>query len=315
MSGARAGTGVAATLLALVVLGAALAPLLPLADPSAMHHQLGSAAPAVRWATLEHAEWERLAEQHPLATSVRQALFDDGAVLGLMGRDTQGRDVFARVLWGGRVSLLVGLLATLVSALIGVAWGVLAGWVGGRLDELLMRVVDLLYAVPFLFVVILLVGLLRGIDPGSAPDRTVLLFVVIGSISWLTMARIVRGQVIALRGAEFVLAAHALGATPWHIVRRHVLPQLRGLVIVSLTLTVPRVMLFEAFLSFLGLGVEPPGVSWGILASEGLENLTAVGTAWWLIVFPGAALAVTLGSLNVLGDSLRDALDPRLRGR
>jgi oligopeptide transport system permease protein len=313
MSARRPGTLVALTALAFVVALAVLAPVLPLADPTAMHPARGGTSPVAQWGPLPPGEAAQLAQDHPLAWRLRTVVFGEQALTGLLGRDGLGRDLLSRIAWGGRVSLLVGLLATLVSGLIGVAWGVTAGWIGGRVDSLLMRTVDVLYAVPFLFLVILLVGVLRGLDQAQAPDRTVVLFVVIGAVSWLTMARIVRGQVLGLRQTESVIATIALGAGSWHLVRHHVLPHVRGVVIITLTLTVPRVMLFEAFLSFLGLGVEPPGVSWGILASEGTESLSAVGTAWWLVVFPGAALALTLGSLNVLGDSLRDALDPRLR--
>lgn len=305
----RPSTLAAASLLATVALLAALAPLLPLPDPAAMDPARGHAAPRIAWEPGDPGA-------APTASglpALRRVLFGDAVLAGLLGRDALGRDLAARLVWGGRVSLLVGFLATLVAALIGVPWGLLAGWCGGRLDGLLMRLVDVLYAVPFLFVVILLVGVLRGVDAGSAPDRLVVLLLVIGATSWLTMARMVRAQVHAVRGAEHVVAAVALGAAPLHIVLRHVLPQVRGLIIVVLTLTVPRVMLFEAFLSFLGLGVEPPGVSWGVLASEGTEQLTVVGTAWWLVLFPGLALTVTLAALNHLGDALRDALDPRLR--
>jgi oligopeptide transport system permease protein len=213
------------------------------------------------------------------------------------------------------VSLLVGLIASLVSVVIGVGWGLLAGYAGGRLDNLMMRTVDVLYSVPLLFVVILVVAILRDLGPQLLRfgiDREVILYVVIGAISWLTMAQIVRGQVLSLRQRDFVAAARAQGASGRHIMLRHILPNLWGIVVVYLTLTVPRVILFESFLSFLGLGVEPPGVSWGLLASEGLEQLTAISVAWWLVVFPGLALALTLTALNALGDSLRDALDPRL---
>jgi oligopeptide transport system permease protein len=197
---------------------------------------------------------------------------------------------------------------------IGVGWGMTAGLAGGRTDAVMMRFVDVLYSVPFLFVVILVIAILREVSTelyAVGIDRLVILYLVIGAISWLTMARIVRGQVLSLRERDFITATRALGSGPARILLTQLLPNLWGVVIVYLTLTIPRVMLFEAFLSFLGLGVEPPGVSWGILASEGLESLTAVSVTWWMIVWPGAALLATLSSLNTVGDALRDALDPR----
>ena len=310
----RRGTTAAVALLALVVLLAFAAPILPLPDPGSPAPTRAGRGPSPRW-TVGTAEDRALAAQdRPLAGAVRDALFGQHELAGACGTDALGRDVLARLVWGGRVSLLVGLVATLVSVLIGVGWGLVAGYVGGRTDAVLMRVVDLLYAVPLLFLVILVVALLREHAARLAAlgiTREVVLYAVIGAVSWLTMARIVRGQVLSLREREFVAAARALGCGDVHIMLRHVLPHLTGIVCVYLTLTVPRVMLFEAFLSFLGLGVEAPGVSWGILASEGLEQLTVVSTSWWLIVFPGLALLLTLTALNALGDALRDALDPR----
>jgi oligopeptide transport system permease protein len=256
-----------------------------------------------------------VATDHPLATGIRQAIFGDKELAGLMGTDALGRDVAARVVWGGRVSLMVGLVATIVAVLIGVSWGLIAGFLGGRTDTLMMRIVDVLYSVPFLFIVILVIAILRDFGDVLADwgiDRLVILYACIGAISWLTMARVVRGQVLSLRERDFITATRALGSSQTRVMLHHVLPNRWGIVIVYLTLTVPRVMLFEAFLSFLGLGVEPPGVSWGILASEGLEALTPISATWWLIVFPGLALVLTLSALNSLGDALRDALDPRL---
>ena len=225
----------------------------------------------------------------------------------LFGTDLAGRDLLTRTLYGGRLSLLVGLVATLVSLIIGVTWGAVAGYRGGATDNLMMRFVDMLYSLPFMFFVILLVAYFGR--------NLVLLFLALGAVQWLTMSRIVRGQMMQLRDQEFVHAVVALGASHRRIIFRHLIPNLLGPIIVYATLTIPAVMLEEAFLSFLGLGVQPPNSSWGLLAAEGASAITAIHTAWWLILFPGLALAITLFSLNFLGDGLRDALDPRLRGR
>jgi len=219
----------------------------------------------------------------------------------LLGTDELGRDLLTRVMWGARVSLGVGLLATLVSLTIGVSYGALAGYLGGRADQLLMRAVDILYGLPFMFfVIILMVVFGRNIFN---------LFIALGAVQWLTMSRIVRGQVLSLKTREFVQAARALGVSPLRILALHLVPNAAGPIIVYATLTVPAVMLEEAFLSFLGLGVQPPMASWGSLASEGAAAMEPYP---WLIVFPGLALTVTLFSLNFLGDGLRDALDPQL---
>ena len=219
------------------------------------------------------------------------------------GTDPLGRDLLARVLHGGRVSLLVSLVATLVSLLVGVSYGAVAGYAGGKLDEAMMRFVDVLYSLPYLFLVILLLVFFA--------KSLVLLFVALGLVQWLTMARIVRGQVISLKQQTFVEAARALGAGAPRVVFSHLVPNTLGPVIVYATLTVPAVMLQEAFLSFLGLGVQPPDASWGVLVDEGRKLMTVFP---WLVVFPGLALAGTLFALNFLGDGLRDALDPRSRG-
>jgi oligopeptide transport system permease protein len=216
------------------------------------------------------------------------------------GTDPLGRDLFVRTLQGGRVSLAVGLVATLVSLLIGVTWGAVAGYTGGRTDRVMMRIVDILYALPFMFLVILLMVLFgRSI---------VLMFVAIGAINWLDMARIVRGQTLALKEREFVEAARAIGVPAGTIIRRHIVPNLLGVVAIYVTLTIPQVILVESFLSFLGLGVQEPMTSWGALVNEGAHELEQ---APWLLLIPGGFLAVTLLCFNFLGDGLRDALDPR----
>jgi len=224
-----------------------------------------------------------------------------------MGTDNAGRDQFARVLQGGQISLFVGVISTLVSLLIGVSYGAIAGYLGGRVDNLMMRLVDVLYSLPYVILVIVLLSMFRS---QTARGQLVLLFVALGSVSWLTMARIVRGQVLSLKNQEFVLAARATGVSTFRIIFRHLVPNTLGPVIVYATLTIPQVMLTEAFLSFLGFGVQAPLASWGSLASDGAQNIAIFP---WQLIFPGVTMALTLFSLNFLGDGLRDALDPQMR--
>jgi len=223
------------------------------------------------------------------------------------GTDELGRDLLTRVILGARVSLMVGFIATFVSFLIGVTWGATAGYLGGRVDNLMMRFVDVMYGLPFMFLVILLMVIFQEIP---ADKKLYLLFMALGAVQWLTMSRIVRGQVISLKQREYVEAARSIGVSRARIIFRHLIPNALGPIIVYSTLTVPAVMLEESFLSFLGLGVQAPYASWGSLASEGAKAFQQYP---WLIIFPGGALAITLLSLNFLGDGLRDALDPQLR--
>jgi oligopeptide transport system permease protein len=224
-----------------------------------------------------------------------------------MGTDNAGRDVMARVLQGGQISLFVGILSTVVSLLIGVSYGAIAGYAGGRVDNLMMRIVDVLYSLPYIIIVIVLLSLFRSQTPRG---QLTLLFIAIGSVSWLTMARIVRGQILSLKNQEFVLAARATGVSGSRIIFRHLVPNTLGPVIVYATLTVPQIMLLEAFLSFLGFGVQAPLSSWGSLAADGVTNIAVFP---WQLIFPGVTMALTLFSLNFLGDGLRDALDPQMR--
>ena len=218
----------------------------------------------------------------------------------LLGTDTLGRDLLSRILYGARVSLLVGFVATAVALVIGVTWGIVAGYFGGRVDSVMMRIVDVLYGLPFIiFIILLMVIFGRNIW---------LLFMAIGAVEWLTMARIVRGQVINIKNQEYVMAAQAMGVPNIHLFRKHIFPNILGPIAVYATLTIPQVMLLEAFLSFLGLGVQPPMSSWGTLIRYGVESMEEFS---WLLIYPALTFTITLFALNFFGDGLRDALDPK----
>ena len=248
------------------------------------------------------------------------------------GTDVHGRDSMTRLFYGARISLLVGLVGASVSLVIGVLWGAIAGYVGGRLDNVMMRFVDILYSLPsIIFVIVLFTTfdkLLKGHlayfqkwlegtfhltfkTPLAAKAPMFFLFIGLGAVSWLTMARIVRGQVLSLRTRNFVEASKALGASHSRVLFKHILPNVYGIIIVYLTLTVPAIILYESFLSYLGLGIQPPQASWGSLIAEGANQINPIRIYWWLLVFPGATLVSTLLALNFVGDGLRDAFDPR----
>lgn len=246
------------------------------------------AAPLLSPWDIDSTDWDNVATSPSIETA------------HYFGTDDVGRDIFVRTLYGGRISLLVGLSATMVSLVIGVFWGAIAGYAGGRTDQLMMRFVDVMYAMPFMFFVILLMVFFGR--------NIFLIFIAVGAVNWLDMARIVRGQTLSMKHREFVEAARAGGVSNLNIIRRHIIPNLLGVVIVYVTLTIPQVILVESFLSFLGLGVQEPMTSWGALVNDGAALMES---APWTLFFPALFLAVTLFCFNFIGDGLRDALDPR----
>jgi oligopeptide transport system permease protein len=290
-----------------------LTPLLPVPSPAAIRLQPEPQPPKWPWQELYNEDWRH--DYWPLNALDRTLLIARRTVFGQvqtgpwLGTDAQGRDLLARILWGSRTSLLVALAAVACSLTIGVLYGSVSALAGGRVDNLMMRLLDALFALPLVFVVIFLLSLFES--RWRLADRERVFFLVIGAVFWLTMARVVRGQVLALKHAPFIQSARAAGAGLWHVLFGHVLPNVLPIVVVYLTLTLPAVMLFEAFLSFLGLGIEPPRVSWGLLAVDGIEAINPLRLFWWQALFPAAAMATTLLALNLFGDGLRDALDPR----
>jgi peptide/nickel transport system permease protein/oligopeptide transport system permease protein len=257
----------------------------------------------------------------PHAPSKDQFLPPSGA--HLFGTDVNGRDSFARVLEGARISLLVGFCGALISLFVGTTYGLVSGYAGGRTDALMMRFVEILYSIPRLIILILFTFIFdrhfktwlsdAGFVSLVGYSKIIILILALGLIEWLTMARIVRGQVLSLKSLQFVTAARSLGQSHTKIIIRHLLPNLAGIVIIYLTLTIPAVILDESFLSFLGLGVAAPQASWGTLLSDGAQVINPVKSYWWLLLFPAVVMSVTLLALNFLGDALRDALDPRSR--
>src|SRR5688572_25269265 len=263
--------------------------------------------------------WPFISPYSPIALSDAQS--KPPAAAHWFGTDVHGRDLMARVFYGARISLLVGVVGAAVSLVIGVLWGAIAGYLGGRWDSVMMRIVDILYSLPSIIFVIVLITTLEAVlqdwlartfsadTAGFA--RMLFLFAGLGAVSWLTMARIVRGQVLTLKTRNFIEASRALGASETRIIFRHILPNLLGIILVYVTLTVPSIILYESFLSYLGLGIQPPQASLGSLIAEGAAQINPIRVYWWMIVFPAGTLALTLLALNFTGDGLRDAFDPR----
>lgn len=263
--------------------------------------------------------WPWLGNYEP--DQLSDAQFEAPSAEHWFGTDVHGRDLFSRVVFGARISLLVGAVGALVSLFIGVFWGAVAALAGGRIDGFMMRFVDILYSLPSIIFVIVLITTLEGLfqdwlsrtfsSAWAGRARMIFLFAGLGAVSWLTMARIVRGQVLSLKTRTFVDASRVLGASPWRILLMDILPNVRGVVLVYLTLTVPAVILYESFLSYLGLGIQPPQASLGSLIAEGAHHINPIHVYWWLIAFPSIALTSTLLALNFIGDGLRDAFDPK----
>jgi oligopeptide transport system permease protein len=308
--------------LAVFALISLFAPLWPLPSPVTLHVEREPQAPVWPWKQLGthdfRPDYWKLSAVDQAMVKARTSAFGKFAIGHWLGTDSKGRDTLSRVVWGSRTSMLVALAAAVTSLLIGVTWGAVSGLAGGKLDDVMMRTVDVLQSLPTIFVVIFVVSFLGATRSDLSSERVLtreqVFFVVIGAVSWLTMARVVRGQVLSLARAPFVEAARTMGASTPRIVLRHIVPNVLPIVAVYLTLTIPSVILYEAFLSFLGLGVEAPRVSWGLLAADGTEALNPLRIAWWLVLVPALAIASTLLALSFVGDGMRDALDPKHDG-